>query len=112
MRLLVQDDKEMSGQNPRQSEEQNYYRLFVQAEAKEHSEAADIHRIAHKSVRTGANELARWVEWRGCAFSAGNEGRHAGECERSTGSHQGYAQGARPVVQREAQSDVVAVVQA
>jgi len=112
MRLLVQNDKEMSGQKPRQSEEQNCDRPFVQAEAKEHSETADIHRIAHELVRTGGNEPARWVEWRGRAFPAGDERRHAGECECSTRSHQGDAQGPRPVVQREAKSDVVAVMQA
>jgi hypothetical protein len=33
------------------------------------------------------------------------------ECECSTGSDQGDAQGARPVGQRDAKSDVVAVVQ-
>ena len=80
MRFFVQNYKEMSEQKPRQSEEQDCGRLFVQAEAKEHDETADIHRIAHKSVRTGDNEFPRRVEWRGRAFPAGDEGGHAGDC--------------------------------
>lgn len=111
MGLLVQDDKEMSGQQPRQREEQNCDRLFVQAEAKEHSETADIHRIADESVRTGGNEIARWVEWRGRAFPASDEGRHADGCQCSTGNHQNDAQGPRPVGQCDAKRNVVAMVQ-
>ncbi len=87
MRFFVQDDKEMREQKPRQSEEQNCGRLLVQAEAKKNDETTDIHRIAHEFVRTGGNEPARWVEWRGRALPAGDEGRHAGECQCSTDSH-------------------------
>jgi hypothetical protein len=112
MRLFVQDDKEMSEQKPRQSEEQNCERLLEQAEAQEHDETTNIHRIAHELVWTDGNELARWVDGRGRAFPADDEGRHTRKCESSTGSHQRNAQSGRPGGQHEAQSGVVAVVQA
>ena len=94
MRFFVQDYKEMGEQEPWQSENQDCRRLFVQAEAKEHDETAEIHRIARELVRTGGHKLARWIERRGRAFPAGDEGRHAGECEDSTGSHQRDAESA------------------
>jgi hypothetical protein len=71
-----------------------------------------VHRIAHELVRTGSYELARRVDWRGRAFTAGDEGRHAGEREGSPSSHQSDALAACPAGQREAQRGVIAVVQA
>src|SRR6266581_6650265 len=111
MRFFVQDYKEMGEQEPWQSENQDCRRLFVKAEAKEHDETAEIHRIARELVWTGGHELARWIERRGRAFPAGDERRHAGERESSTGSHQRDAQSARPAGQREAQSGIVAMAQ-
>src|SRR6266571_2536210 len=112
MRFFVQDYKEMGEQEPWQSEKQDCGRLFVQAEAKEHNETADVHRIARELVWTGGDKLARWIERRGRAFPARDKRRHAGEREDSTGSHQRDAQSARPAGQLEAQSAVIAIVQA
>ena len=102
----------MREEKPRQREEQNGGRPFVQAEACEHEETADIHRIAHELVRTSGYELARRVHWRGRAFAASDERRYAGEGESSTGSHQGDTQSERPAGKDKAKSRVVAAVQA
>src|SRR5260370_25355171 len=93
-------------------EETEWGPLLEPPDVKADEETADIHRIAHELVRTGGKKLARWVERRGRAFSARNESCHAGECERSTGSHQGDTQNACPAGQRESQTFVVGVVQA
>jgi len=65
MRLLVEDDKEMGEQQPRQSKEQNGGRLLVRAEAYEHKKTADIHGIAHEPIRSNDHELARRVHGAG-----------------------------------------------
>src|SRR5262249_22296602 len=91
-RLLVEQDEQVSSEDPRQTEEHNRNGLAVESEAEEDQQGADVHGIADVAVGSGRNELSGGVKRSRSALSAHDKQAAACDRENPASQHQRNSQ--------------------